>query len=660
MKKIIVLLNVILLIVALLFSFTGCNANKEEKKLEIALELAGENRKELQKVLDHYQTPKDSLKLKAATFLISNMPYHSFTEIDERFNSVFRKMGRGKLFTADKSYRKSEFRKRLRNHSNYLKERDSFPINKKVNDIEVLKADFLIDNIELAFEAWYRIPRKKRASFDDFCNYILPYRSYNEPVEIDSRSKLYQKYSWVYAELDKGEAIESIIDKMATEFDYNIFLSIPEYYPYPLSISQIEKSRFGLCDDNINYWVNVFRAIGIVASKDFVSHWGNHHSNGHSWLFVKYMDKEYMTNPGSNDNLNELYKNESIPLVRRVSFKHQNESNFSLLSTNVTSTYIKTLNIKIDNVLNVDIERPVLCVFDRNKEWEIVSNGSNSWGKSEFLNVGVNVLYLAGSVNNNGEIIPLNYPFYINQNKEMHFFAPKDSIIKNATLLRKYGLSSPKDRQKVDWPKNLNSSEIQVSNDKNFQYYKTVYKIENFNSTQLQKVNFNSSEKYKYIRFKSNNREESYLAALGFYDDKKNKLQEKANLFEENLTIANRKNKIDVAFDGNPLSFCGGTDFSIGMKLDKPTTIGAIEFQARNDGNHIDEGDVYELFYWDKNWTSLGSQKAKDTVLYYDVPKNSLLWLKNHTKGKEEHVFTIDQYGGQKWLGFDNDIQNHL
>lgn len=42
--------------------------------LEQALIQAGKNRKELEKVLEYYQN--DSLKLRAAQFLIENMPYH--------------------------------------------------------------------------------------------------------------------------------------------------------------------------------------------------------------------------------------------------------------------------------------------------------------------------------------------------------------------------------------------------------------------------------------------------------------------------------------------------------------------------------------------------------------------------------------------------------
>ncbi|MDR2683639.1 MAG: hypothetical protein LBB64_07210, partial [Dysgonamonadaceae bacterium] len=56
--------------------FASCS-QRRMPALEEALRFAGENRAELEKVLDHYRAdPSDSLKYKAAVFLIENMPGH--------------------------------------------------------------------------------------------------------------------------------------------------------------------------------------------------------------------------------------------------------------------------------------------------------------------------------------------------------------------------------------------------------------------------------------------------------------------------------------------------------------------------------------------------------------------------------------------------------
>lgn len=54
--------------------FTSCN---DRTQLDVVYDLAGINGIELKKVIDHYsEKSQDSLKLKAATFIIENMPNH--------------------------------------------------------------------------------------------------------------------------------------------------------------------------------------------------------------------------------------------------------------------------------------------------------------------------------------------------------------------------------------------------------------------------------------------------------------------------------------------------------------------------------------------------------------------------------------------------------
>ncbi len=67
----------------LLFLLSSCSGNESEA-LEQALQMAGDNRAELEKVLAHYShAPADSLKLRAAVFLIENMPGHYSYDGDE-------------------------------------------------------------------------------------------------------------------------------------------------------------------------------------------------------------------------------------------------------------------------------------------------------------------------------------------------------------------------------------------------------------------------------------------------------------------------------------------------------------------------------------------------------------------------------------------------
>lgn len=622
---------------------TLISCNKSNTPLKDALNKAGNNKQELEKVLNFYKTnPADSLKYKAAVFLIENMPYHSFRKPIEGFQSAFDSI---QNYPKDPK-RRDIFEKIL----DSVSKRIVIEENKEILDIEYISSNFLISNIELAFKAWYRIPKNKRASFDDFCNYILPYRNSDEPLEKNSREELVKKYYWVYECIDKGASLKTIVDSVTSGFGYINLPKIRNYYPVALSISQIEKARFGLCDDGVNYYVNVFRALGIVCGKEIVTHWGSHPSSGHSWIYTKFGLEEYSSDVGGgHDNLIIKLKGESIPKVFRITYKNQKNFATMPLTIDVTNKYVPTVNICIKNKLQNSILQPVICVFDKNQEWKAVSYGIYKDKTIEYTNMGINVMYMAASIDNN-QITPINYPFFIDENKKIHLLKPSNSFMNSVGLTRKIGLSTPRNRTKIDWIKNLNGGIFQGANNPNFNNPKTIYKISNFNSVQLQKIHINTSEKFKYVRFNANGKE-AFLSSLFFYGKKGQKLD--GEVFEKSSFIKDW-GKGAGAFDDNLYTYSGGKDFLIGLKFSEPKSISFIEFQVRNDENHIIKGEEYELFYWDKKWKSLGIQIAKDTVIYYNTPKKSLLWLKNNTRGNEEFVFFIDKNRKQYWPGFDN------
>ena len=109
------------------------------------------------------------------------------------------------------------------------------------------------------------------------------------------------------------------------------------------------------------------------------------------------------------------------------------------------------------------------------------------------------------------------------------------------------------------------------------------------------------------------------------------------------------------AFDGNVLSspktVKTQNDAWVGLVLGRVVSISKLVYLPRNDDNFIKEGELYELFYWDREWKSLGRQVGSRQLQYleYDnVPDNALLLLRNLTKGKEERIFTYED-GKQVW-----------
>ena len=155
--------------------------------LEVALQSADNNRKELEKVLCHYQkNPADSLKYKAACFLIENMPFYTYSygEQLENYKSYYAwlKVRKGKTAQQVADSVKKVF--------GPMKE------PQKKRDIMEIDSAYLCHNIDWAFKVWQEQPWGKNISFEIFCEYLLPYRIGDEPLAY-WRETYYKKIQFI-------------------------------------------------------------------------------------------------------------------------------------------------------------------------------------------------------------------------------------------------------------------------------------------------------------------------------------------------------------------------------------------------------------------------------------------------------------------------------
>ena len=75
-----------------------------------------------------------------------------------------------------------------------------------------------------------------------------------------------------------------------------------------------------------------------------------------------------------------------------------------------------------------------------------------------------------------------------------------------------------------------------------------------------------------------------------------------------------------------------------------------ISILPRNNLNVIERGHEYELFYYDKGWKSLGRKKTDNLYIEFDnVPVNAVMLLRNLTEGKQERIFTYENYYQLFW-----------
>jgi hypothetical protein len=638
-----------------LFSVCAVVLSCQEKypsDVQESFELAGSNRNELENVISHYEENKnDSLKLKAALFLIKNMKFHTyeekFTHADNIFNKIETLKTEGNDVFEDRK-RKNYIEKQLDSLNNIYSDVLTSQ-NPKATDVTKINAEFLINNIDLAFEAWGKIPLTYRANFNDFCNYVLPYRNGSEPVSINDRKLLMNKYSWISDSLRLGTSIQRVVDIVREQIHFRTLMTIREKYPQPLSVLDFDKIKVGLCADGTTYMVHLFRALGIATGNDYVPHWGNHWSRGHDWFFVKYgretLYLDAAVEPNDPKDLLLVYKVESIPKIYRKSFAVNGDTTFSIRDLDVTSEYFEVLSPKIPIVLNHSLKiHPKICVYDVEKGWAPVDEALFKDSYIQTHNLGLNVVYMAGYFNDN-QFMPINYPFTFDKyTKELHFFKPSSTIINSAIVERKYPLFSKRYQLKRILIEELNGCFFEGSNDSIFQKRTILYTIHGLDSPQLQRVKIVNSTKYKHLRFYSP-KLQGYVSELAFYD-------KQGHLLTGQVLKSNPIFK-DSLNDNNTNTYFGGEKEFIGVQLKIPSSIGSIEFQSRNDGNHIIVGNTYELFYWNKDWVLVETKLAKGPILPFDkLPKNALFLLKNKTKkGKEHHVFVLDENKRQRWIG---------
>jgi len=137
------------IIISLICFLYACTSHYSPE-METVLQQAGKNRRELEKVWKYFgKNTADSLKLRAAEFLIVNMPGKYSEYYDAPWNDV------------------SAVMLRWTSSPNIQMVLDTYRIGEPVrkDDMEHITADYLISNIELAFKVWQEMPWGKDIPF---------------------------------------------------------------------------------------------------------------------------------------------------------------------------------------------------------------------------------------------------------------------------------------------------------------------------------------------------------------------------------------------------------------------------------------------------------------------------------------------------------------
>ena len=429
-----------LLLILLLAAFTACQTQTYSPQLEKAFERAGENQVELKKVFDHYSQLGDTAKYEAAEFLVSNIRNkHCFVS----------------FIVADSSGATVPFE--VLDYSNYtdlLNNWDSleavygkleFKRDTLIKDIEVIKAKFLINNIDMAFHAW-QMPWAKQLSFEQFCEFLLPYRSTNEPLE-NWRGYSLENYSWLKDSMgdsnDPVQACNYINNEIRSWFRFD-----ERFYEHPTdqSLSQIMELKLGRCEDMTNLAIMIMRAWGVPVMSDFTPYWANT-GNNHAWNAILDKDGNTTIFMGGEANPGEYKLTNIFAKVYRKSFAPQANSLVEIKNSweqappylnsptiiDVTSEYTKTFTV--DLTLNENqpdsTEFAYMCVFNSGK-WQPIAWGKVAGDKKvQFENMGAGIAYLPAYYKND-KVIPAAKAIILSSEGVISQLTPSEETVAHA------------------------------------------------------------------------------------------------------------------------------------------------------------------------------------------------------------------------------------
>lgn len=658
------------------FTILMFSCNNEEKKMESTLEQAGNNKEELLKVIELYKkNPQDSLKLKAAYFLIGNMPGHF--SYDTNSLCVYRPVIDKISLLKAKGLSKEAIKEQVNPFMDSLTRINplSNVYSKTENDLTSIESGLLINSIDQAFESYNHNPFKDSILFEDFLEYVLPYRVLNGYCLEDWRSYFTRNYSLKTRQ--KFSSVHQFCDSLLYNFkDIKIGWLVAHQFPY-LKLDDYLKSRMTHCPQKCWFNCLLLRSFGIPTAIDFVPAC-RIHEVGHEWNIIKLKDGIYPFDPFWEDDIRYLkafYGREKIhpkigpiqfPKIYRKTYKmnisellnhaiHSDEGIPSFFQNpflkDVTNEYFKTFTIESPIVRNIkSVGYAYACVMGSNQIWVPVDFGEIKKGKISFHSMGSENVYLP-SFYKFGNTIPAAYPILLNDNGSSSILSPDTVHTRHIEISY---VAYPRAELK-EYKEAFIGATVEGSNYKNFEKSEILYQINELCEPGTYHIPINSIYKYRYFRF-TIPKAKIKLNEIKFFI-KKNGIENEVN---GELISSNPKDNLlfQKIIDGDLITGAVFTSLRethkksdkiwIGYDFKVPVSIRAFEFYFVFDANVRKEG-IYELQYWDFGWKSLGIKKSVTNSISFDqVPENALLMIKIHDTDKYSRIFTYSD-GKQHW-----------
>lgn len=613
---------------------SSCSSTPD--RLDYALEFAGENRGELLKVLHHYEG--DSLKYRAARFLIENMPHCYAYRQGGDMDSV----------------------KRVRTYTNSFGQLDERYIRRwggfsytslpKIYDAHVITADYLIRNIDHAFVQWRKRPWNRNLSFDDFCEYLLPYRIGDEPLE-DWRGLYEEDFRQVLDSLYTGNDVVEAVNAVSRYLFHPVFIYCEEFNLPHIGPHYLFSHRYGTCVDAADLMVYAFRSIGIPCAEDTDSR------GGHVWIAVRdttgrdehlwYIKGEVVR--GSRDTggykrgktFRQMYGlQEEKTRLYADAWRDMPSLFYHPYVKDVSAQYYPD-TLRTASVSMADGEFCYLSYF-HDLRWQACACQRVEDGGLTVPNLESELVYLPQSYSG-GTYSPAGYPFWFSGG-EVRIFHPDTLHKERVRLYRKYPVYGWLD----SFVKYITGSVFEGSLYPDFRRAEPLYAVTDTPRIARNRADLPQPEMCRYVRLKAPADKQAEVAELAVYAGGKQVTPAAVSGSEGER--GNRIVALGNVTDGDPLTYFTSQEKGgeVVLDLGRPVAIDRIGYMPRNDDNFIRPGDCYELLYHagTEGWKRLFRGVADTTFIEVDVPADALFWLRDLTRGREEHVFFMD--GGKQ------------
>ena len=666
---------------------------------------AGSRSLELVPIYYRYLTfsPK---KAEAAQYLLDGMPYHASSgralsipdelkALQEETDALYGSIVSGHTladYPADSLRRKQDER-------SPLIEADTLPEAVCDYDVhldrDIVTPRFLIRHVNNAFRVWRQSPFARTLTFDEFKEYILPYRCVNGYGFLTD-GKEYARWFDKYVRSDTAQTTRQCVEAYNKAVGNMRWLNGRSSRKQKSGLYDLYTNSLHDCVDIASYGCNILRACGLPTVVEYnVCYRNLAGRHFHCCVWDADSSRWEPFNPESSLPGDGDWAFAETMNVYRMTYAPQFDAPYFLKACGeyVPAVLDDPCIRDVTDHLFPTVQITTPCPYDGTNRLAYLATFSKemgglipvTWGLVDaeaqqvtFDHALPNVLYVVVAYDGR-RMMTLTAPFYVSGDSA-HAVCPipgtdydrpaVPDTLPALTLTRKF----PRKPTMIQAAEELVGSRIQGANRRDFSDAVTLLELTEAPQPYFLDYPLTHTGRYQYYRFQTTDEHpHANISMLEWITDQRygydNVLPPtRPHILQpaDTLALCEESHRVKLLdeeswdkmswkaeYDGN-MQTAPGAYPNITLWLKEPQVVTHVRLAPLNADNGIQSGDRFELLYWDDGWLSAGTATARyEYVTFSHVPSHKLYWLKNLSRGKEELLFTLTPSLQQQFLYYD-------